>query len=316
MKRIFVTGIAGFIGFHLALALKQRGDFVIGCDNFNAYYDPLLKKKRADLLKEVGVTVFDNDIMQTDCISASLNAEKISHFVHLAAQAGVRHAMTHPESYVHSNINGFVSILEMLRRCPMPLIYASSSSVYGLNAKVPFVETDTTDQPASFYGATKKSNEMIAHAYHHLYQIPITGLRFFTVYGPWGRPDMAYFSFAKAICEGTPIPLFGDGSMRRDFTYIDDIVQGIIAAIDLGAEMEIFNLGNNRPQSVLEMIAILEKLLGKKADIAYQPAPRGEVQTTYADIEKSQRSLGFKPSTSLEKGLERFIEWYQKGYAI
>jgi UDP-glucuronate 4-epimerase len=312
MKRIFITGIAGFIGFHLALALKRRGDFVMGCDNFNPYYDPLLKRKRAHLLQDQGVNVLENDITDTAPLQVALDAYNISHFVHLAAQAGVRHAIKHPQSYVHSNLDGFAKVLELVRQHEgMPFIYASSSSVYGLNAKIPFSESDSTDQPASFYGATKKSNEMIAHAYHHLYKIPSTGLRFFTVYGPWGRPDMAYFSFTKAILEGLPIPVFGDGQMRRDFTYIDDIVQGAISAIDLGSSFEIFNLGNNNPHSVLELILLLEKLLGKKAKLAFQPAPQGEVPMTYADISKSKAILKFQPMTALENGLVQFVEWYQ-----
>ncbi len=313
MKRIFITGIAGFIGFHLAKELKQRGDYVIGCDNFNPYYDPMLKRKRAEILQNQGIVVLDADIVESDLLHAALLEHGISHFVHLAAQAGVRYAMLHPEQYVHSNLDGFVKILELLRRHEgMPLIYASSSSVYGLNAKIPFSENDTTDQPASFYGATKKSNEMMAHAYHHLYRIPCTALRFFTAYGPWGRPDMAYFSFAQAISAGNPISVFGNGQMRRDFTYIDDIIQGTIAAIDLSASYEVFNLGNNQPQSVLEMIRILERLLDKKAIIQFQELPRGEVPVTYADISKAKHLLGFQPATPLNRGLAQFIEWFEE----
>lgn len=311
MKRIFITGIAGFIGLHLALALKRRGDYVIGCDNFNSYYDPALKRARMKLLNDVGIDVLDANIADCDRIDQRLHEASISHFVHLAAQAGVRYAVKHPEQYVHSNLMGFAKILELLRRhVGMPLIYASSSSVYGLNAKIPFSERDSTDQPASFYGATKKSNEMMAHAYHHLYNIPCTGLRFFTVYGPWGRPDMAYFSFAESIAEGKPIAIFGDGSMKRDFTYIDDIVQGCLSAIDLSAPYEIFNLGNNNPKSVLEMVRILERLLDKQALIEFHPAPLGEVQTTYADIEKAEKLLQFHPIISLEQGLSHFIDWF------
>lgn len=313
LKRVFITGIAGFIGFHLARVLKKRGDHVLGCDHFNAYYNPLLKKKRAELLKAEGIEVLACDIAETDALQEVLKREGISDFVHLAAQAGVRYAATHPQSYVHSNLHGFTQILELVRRFNgMSLIYASSSSVYGLNAKVPFSESDSTDHPASFYGATKKANEMMAHAYHHLYAIPCTGLRFFTVYGSWGRPDMAYYSFAKAIEEGRPIPVYGDGSMRRDFTYIDDIVRGTLAAIDLRAPCEIFNLGNHKPQSILELIAVLEKLLGKKAEICYQVAGRGEVITTFADICKSERLLGFQPTVTLEQGLVQFVSWMKE----
>jgi UDP-glucuronate 4-epimerase len=314
MKRIFITGIAGFIGFHLARHLKKRGDYVIGCDNFNTYYDPALKRKRAEILEQQGVIVCHADITDSAVLEAALKEHAISHFVHLAAQAGVRLAAV--EQYVHSNLNGFVAVLELLRRFEgMPLIYASSSSVYGLNAKVPFSETDTADQPASFYGATKKSNEMMAHAYHHLYRIPCTGLRFFTAYGPWGRPDMAYYSFAKAIVQGTPIPLFGDGAMQRDFTYIDDIVQGCVAAIDLSAPYEIFNLGNHAPHSVLELVRILEDCLGKRAILAFHPEPRGEVRATFADISKAQKWLSFHPCISLERGMAQFIEWFEE-YAL
>lgn len=313
MKRIFITGIAGFIGFHLALALHRRGDFVIGCDNFNAYYDPLLKEKRRELLAAQGINVMRSDIIDTPILHQALEIHQISHFVHLAAQAGVRHAIKHPESYVESNLRGFTSILELLRKFPgMPLIYASSSSVYGLNEKVPFSESDSTDKPASFYAATKKANEMMAHAYHHLYQIPSTALRFFTVYGPWGRPDMAYYSFTKAILQGEPIAVFGDGQLERDFTYIDDIIQGTLAAIDLGAACEVFNLGGHKPHSILKLIHTLENLLGKEAKIAYHPLPRTEVLTTFADITKSRAQLNFQPATSLEEGLTHFINWYEK----
>lgn len=305
MKRVFITGIAGFIGFHLALALRRRGDCVIGCDNFNPYYDPLLKKKRAQLLSDEGITVLPCDINDT------LDLPEISHFVHLAAQAGVRYAATHPQSYVRSNLDGFASVLELLRKHEgVPLLYASSSSVYGLNEKIPFSETDPTERPASFYGATKKANEMMAHAYHHLYQIPCTALRFFTVYGPWGRPDMAYYSFTKAILEGRTIPIFGDGSLQRDFTYIDDIIHGTLAALDLSAPFEVFNLGSHRPHSILDLIRTLERLLNKKAHLDFQPLPRTEVATTFADISKSQTRLNFHPLTPLEEGLARFVQWY------
>lgn len=311
MKRIFISGISGFIGFHLALALKNRGDSVFGCDNFNSYYDPSLKRQRAQLLIALGIPIIDCDIIEKERIRGEIENLAISHFVHLAAQAGVRHSMKHPESYVHSNLNGFVQILEILRYFPhIKLIYASSSSVYGLNSKVPFAETDPVESPASFYGATKRCNEVIAHSYHHLYGIFCTALRFFTAYGPWGRPDMAYFSFSKAIFDGEPIPVFGEGKLMRDFTYIDDIVKGTIAAIDYGAASEIFNLGNNSPMSVLELISILESQLGKKALISFQPTPPGDVPITYADITKSQKVLGFEPKTSLDEGLRKFTDWY------
>jgi UDP-glucuronate 4-epimerase len=311
MKRIFISGISGFIGFHVSLALKQRGDVVFGCDNFNTYYDPSLKRQRARLLSTEGIPVFDYDIVDKDRLKTELQHFAISHFVHLAAQAGVRHCINHPESYVHSNLNGFVQVLEAVRHFPqIKLVYASSSSVYGLNSKLPFAETDPVEQPASFYGATKRCNEVIAQAYHHSHKVFCTGLRFFTVYGPWGRPDMAYFSFSKSILTGKPISVFGEGKLVRDFTYIDDIVKGTIAAIDHGASNEIFNLGNNSPVSVLELISILESYLGKKAIITFQPMPAGDVPVTYADITKSQKILGFKPKISLCEGLKKFTDWY------
>jgi UDP-glucuronate 4-epimerase len=309
--KVFITGIAGFVGFHLALFLKRRGDHVVGCDNFNAYYDPALKRARAQLLKEAGIPVLETDIRNPPLLEKAVLEEEITHFVHLAAQAGVRHSITHPECYVGSNLDGFVQILEVCRKHPtMKLIYASSSSVYGLNQKIPFSETDPTDHPASLYGATKKSNELMAHTYHHLYGIPTTGLRFFTVYGPWGRPDMAYFSFTRAILEGKPIQVYNQGQMQRDFTYVGDIIQGTVAAIDLGAPCELFNLGNNQPVDVLTLISLIEKKTGKTAIKQWLPMQPGDVPVTYADISKSQSLLGYRPSTSLEQGIDRFIEWY------
>lgn len=311
MKRFFITGVAGFIGMHLALALKKRGDFVTGCDNFNAYYDPSLKTARASLLSEQGIAVISCDVVDREVIKEALASCEITHVVHLAAQAGVRHSLSYPEAYVHSNLNGFVQLLEALRCFPdIPLTYASSSSVYGLNAKLPFSESDPTEQPASLYGATKKSNELLAKTYHHLYGIRATGLRYFTVYGPWGRPDMAYYSFAKALIKGDPIPVFGEGKLMRDFTYIDDIIQGTIAAIDLCPKSEIFNLGNHHPHSVLDLIHTLENLLGKKASLKFLPPVPGDVTSTFADISKSQRTLSFFPKTSLSEGLAEFTRWF------
>lgn len=311
MKRIFITGIAGFIGFHLARALKERGDFVMGCDNFNPYYDLALKKERSNLLRQIGISVTPADIVDRKYMETEWQNYAISHVVHLAAQAGVRHSLKSPESYVHSNLNGFVQVLEALRQCPkMKLIYASSSSVYGLNKKIPFSEEDPVENPASFYGATKRANELIAHSYHHLHGISCTALRFFTVYGPWGRPDMAYYSFCQAILRGEPIHVYGEGKLMRDFTYIDDIIQGTIAAIDLGADYELFNLGNRTPVSILELVSTLEMILAKKAHIVFQPIPPGDVSITYADISKSQKMLGFTPRTSLKEGLQSFVNWY------
>jgi UDP-glucuronate 4-epimerase len=314
-KRILITGAAGFIGFHLARYLQSRGDFVIGLDNFNSYYDPSLKRKRAEILQGEGVEITQSDIQERDLLKLLLLRHGITHFVHLAAQAGVRHSISHPDDYVASNLQGFVSILEACRLFPsLKLIYASSSSVYGLNRKIPFSVEDKSDYPANLYGATKKANEMMAHAYHHLYGLHVTALRYFTAYGPWGRPDMAYFRFTRQICEGIPVQVFNQGHMRRDFTYIDDIVRGTAAAIDLGAPCEIFNLGNNRPVDLLYLIELIEKALGKEAIKEMLPMQAGEVIETYADIEKSQRLLEFYPSVSIEQGIAQFIDWYKAYY--
>ncbi len=311
MKRILITGAAGFIGFHLAKALKKRGDFCLGLDNFNSYYDPQLKKARAEQLQKLEIEVLHADICDKDLVKLLLLKHGITHVVHLAAQAGVRHSLSHPDDYVASNLQGFVSILESIRHFPLiHLVYASSSSVYGLNKKIPFSIDDKTDQPTNLYGATKKANELIAHAYHHLYGISVTALRYFTAYGPWGRPDMAYYRFTKQICEGQPIQVFNHGEMKRDFTYIDDIVQGTIAALDLGASYEIFNLGNNRPISLLYLIELIEKALGKTAIKQMMPMQAGEVIETFAEIEKSQKLLGFEPTVSPEEGIVRFIDWF------
>lgn len=313
MKRIFVTGAAGFIGFHLARYLKNRGDFVVGLDHFNSYYDVSLKKARSSLLAQEGIEVDAGDIRNTELLKNIIRRNEITHVVHLAAQAGVRHCIDHPEDYVSSNLQGFASILEACRSFPSTkLIYASSSSVYGLNEKIPFSVEDKTDRPANLYGATKKANEVMAHAYHHLYGLSVTALRYFTVYGPWGRPDMAYFRFTKAICEEQPIQLFNRGKMRRDFTYIDDIIKGTAAAIDLGAPCEVFNLGNNRPIDLLYLVELLEQALGKKAIKQFLPMQPGEVTETFADIEKSTKLLGYCPSIQLEEGILHFLEWYQE----
>ncbi len=311
-KRIFITGIAGFIGFHLAQKLHRRGDVVIGCDNFNSYYDPLLKKERADILAEQKIEVIPCDVSK---LAPLLEKHQITHLVHLAAQAGCRYCITHPEKYQESNVDGFFHVLECLRHNPqIKLTFASSSSVYGLNKKIPFSESDPTEMPANFYGATKKCNELMAFAYHNVYGIRATALRFFTVYGPFGRPDMAYFSFAKAMMRGEPIKLFNHGKMERDFTYIDDIVDGIVAAIDLEADFEIFNLGNNHPEEVLKLVQLIEEHLKKKAVIEMLPMPPGEIPITFADITKAQKRLHFQPKTSLETGMKHFLTWLQGRY--
>ena len=311
-KNILVTGAAGFIGYHLAKRLHARGDHVIGYDNFNLFYDPQLKRGRADDLQ---IEVINSDICDYDRLNNTVQKHNITHIAHLAAQAGVRHSIEHPHEYIKSNVEGFLNILEVCRHNPsIKLTYASSSSVYGLNDKTPFSIEDRTDKQASMYGASKKANELMAYTYHHLYGIPVTGLRFFTVYGPWGRPDMAYFSFTKAIIEEQPIDIYNQGDMNRDFTYVDDIVEGTVAAIDLGAEHEIFNLGNHEPVELLEFVRMLENTIGKKAEKNFLPMQKGDVPTTYADIEHSRKMLGYAPKTDLQDGLDRFVDWYKNFY--
>ncbi len=309
--RIFITGIAGFIGFHLAQHLHTLGHAVAGCDNFDPYYSPKLKRQRAQILKEKNISITECDICDS-ILHNTITTYKPSHLVHLAAQAGVRYAIKNPQAYVHSNLEGFVHIMEICRLFPsMRCIYASSSSVYGLNTKVPFIETDPTDKPSSLYGASKKANELIAHAYHHLYNIPLIGLRFFTVYGPWGRPDMAYFSFTQAISSGTPLPLYGSGESLRDFTYIDDIIQGITSALSVPITYGVFNLGNNKPEKVSTLIHIIEQTLGKKALIEQLPPQPSDVPATWADLTQSQAALNYYPTTSLKAGMGHFLSWYQ-----
>jgi len=311
--RVFITGAAGFIGFHLAQTLKNRGNFVIGLDNFNAYYDPKLKLARSSLLKRDGIEVLHADIRDKTNLQSLIAQHQITHFVHLAAQAGVRHSLANAEDYIDSNLHGFVSVLEACKHFPtLKFVYASSSSVYGRNEKIPFSPEDRTEHPTNLYGATKKANEVLAQAYHHLYGLAVTGLRYFTAYGPWGRPDMAYYRFAELISKGKPIQVFNYGRMRRDFTYIDDIVRGTISAMQLGAASELFNLGNNCPVDLPTLIQYLEKALGKKAQIELLPAQPGEVLETFADIEKSSHILNFRPSISLEQGILRFIEWFKE----
>ncbi len=308
MKRIFITGIAGFIGFHLALFFKKKGLKVLGIDNFHSYYDPSLKKQRASLLKEEGIVVFPLDINQTSSVRNLLEKEKITHVVHLAAQPGVRHPILY--DYVKSNLEGFASLLDAMKDFSLPLLFASSSSVYGKNEKIPFEETDLTEDPASFYGATKKANELMAKSFHYTYGFPIIGFRFFTVYGPWGRPDMAYFSFTKKILNGEPISLFKEGKLQRDFTYIEDILPALYNALDFNASFEIFNLGHTQPHPVEKLLFFLEKFLGKKAKVEKIKEDKKEPLITFANSEKAKRLLGFSPSVSLEEGLFRFTSWY------
>jgi UDP-glucuronate 4-epimerase len=311
-KAAFITGIAGFIGFHLALKLHDLGFTVVGCDDFNPYYSPLLKRKRAKILAQLGITAVECSLNQLRSHHHLFDSMQYEYFFHLAAQAGVRYSLISPFSYVTSNLEGFVEVLELLRQYPhIKCIYASSSSVYGLNKKIPFSEEDLVEEPANLYAATKKSNELMAHAYHHMFNLHLIGLRFFTVYGPWGRPDMAYFSFTQAIDQQKPIDVFNHGHMKRDFTYIDDIVDGILRAMQAPRRFGIYNLGNNTPEPLMYMIHYIEEHLGKKALINYKPMQPGDVLETFADLRKSQHELGYSPKTSLKDGLKTFVSWYQ-----
>ncbi|MCI0381643.1 MAG: NAD-dependent epimerase/dehydratase family protein [Chlamydiae bacterium] len=314
-KRVFITGIAGFIGFHLAEFLAKQGHSVSGCDNFNDYYDPNLKRYRADLLQKKKIKIAELDLLEEQKLEQLISQENISHLVHLAAQAGVRYSNVNPKKYLESNICGFFNILEILKKYPqIKCVFASSSSVYGLNDRIPFVESDSHDRPANFYAATKIANEAMAHSYHHLYGISLIGLRYFTVYGPWGRPDMAYFSFTKNIIEGKPITLHNFGKMKRDFTYIDDIIQGTAAALNVDEKFEIFNLGNHQPIELEKLISIIEHLTGKKAMKQFVSMEPGEAITTFAAIKKSKKKLKFMPTTTLEEGMAHFVDWYKKFY--
>ena len=316
-KNILITGGAGFIGFHLGQVLSERGDKVIGIDNFNDYYDPELKKARAAILKKMDIPVIEGDICDLDFLNRIIDENQITHVVHLAAQAGVRYSLENPHSYANTNLVGFVNILEACRQHPgVVLTYASSSSVYGLNEKVPFSVEDRVDHQVSLYGATKRSNELMAYTYHHLFKIPVTGLRFFTVYGPWGRPDMAYYHFTRDIVEENPIKVFNHGKLQRDFTYVDDVVKGTVAAIDLEAECELFNLGNHQPVALRDFIATIEESVGKKAIQEDYPMQKGDVFTTYADIEHSRAKLGYEPSTSLQDGIPKFVDWYTSYHKV
>ncbi len=313
---ILITGAAGFIGFHVAKTLLGQGREVIAIDNLNPYYDVKLKQARLDILnKNKGFKSYEIDITDYNTLRQALKPYSISHIIHLAAQAGVRHSVTHPFDYVESNVKGQLSILEYARnnRNLKLLISASSSSVYGNSKEVPFKVTDNTDNPASLYAATKKSGELMARSYVDLYKIPTVVLRFFTVYGPWGRPDMAYFNFTKNIMEGKPINVFNDGNMRRDFTYIDDIVGGVIGALDIeqGMLYRVYNLGNNRAEKLKDFIEVIESSIGKKAIINYLPMQPGDVFETYADITESARDLNFKPKTTIQEGIPKFVEWYR-----
>ncbi len=309
-KNVLVTGAAGFIGSHAALALQKAGAHVIGYDNFNDYYSIDLKHARARLLSEVGIPVITGDLCDQERLEKLFHHNDFSHVLHLAAQAGVRYARQHPTAYLKSNLEGFLNLLEILKERPhIKLVYASSSSVYGCNEKTPFSTEDRTDKPANLYAATKKANELMAYSYHHLYGLTTIGLRYFTVYGPWGRPDMAYYSFTEAIMRGEPIRLFNNGKMWRDFTYIDDAIQGTLAALDYN-ENSLFNIGNSRPEELLTFVSILEKALGKKAHKIFVAESPGEMEQTSADSAEAREKLGFHPTTSLQEGLHNFVQWY------
>lgn len=322
---VLLTGAAGFIGYHVSLRLLERGESVVGVDNLNDYYDVALKQARLDRLQERDGFAFHRlDISDYEALTKTVGAvEGIDKVVHLAAQAGVRYSLTNPFAYVQANLVGHMAILELCRHLPAckHLVYASSSSVYGGNTKLPFSVDDRTDTPVSLYAATKRADELMSHSYGHLYGLPQTGLRFFTVYGPWGRPDMALFIFTKAISEGRPIRVFNDGDMKRDFTYVDDIVSGVVAALDNPPAAEgraphrVYNIGNHRSEPLMRLIEVLETALGAKAEINFEPMQPGDVKETYADISAIQRDLGFAPTTPIDVGVPKFVEWYREYHA-
>ena len=329
---VLVTGVAGFIGSYVAHYLLERGDKVVGIDNLNDYYEVKLKKDRLERLgvksKLSSSTIYENFTFYHIDISNVSTLEKL--FIdydfdvvcHLAAQAGVRYSLENPSTYIQSNIVGFANILELAKKSKIKhLVYASSSSVYGLNKKVPFSEEDNVDCPISLYAATKKSNELMAYTYSHLYNMPVTGLRFFTVYGPWGRPDMAYFLFVKAILNNEPIKVYNNGQMERDFTYIDDIVEGIIRVIDNKPKStmdsppyKLYNIGNSKPVNLLHFIETIEQSLGKKAIKQFKPIQAGDVTTTYANVDNLISDLGYAPKTQIDEGINKFIDWYLSYY--
>jgi len=335
-KTYLVTGAAGFIGFHLSKRLLNEGCNVIGLDNLNDYYDVNLKKDRLNILKQHEQFKFKYvDLKDKEKLEEIFKENKIDIVVNLAAQAGVRYSLQNPDVYIQSNVVGFLNILEMCRHYKIEhLVYASSSSVYGLNVKMPFSVHDNVDHPLSLYAATKKSNELMAHTYSHLYGLPTTGLRFFTVYGPWGRPDMALFLFTEAILNDKPIKVFNYGKMKRDFTYIDDIIEGVVRILNnppqpnsnwdkrnpdpgtSSAPYKVYNIGNNNPVELMKFIETLEEKLGKKAEKEFLPMQDGDVPETYADIDDLVKDFGFKPSTNLNVGIERFVEWYFDYYQI
>lgn len=326
-QAILVTGAAGFIGFHVARQLLGEGRPVVGLDNLNSYYDPALKKARlAQLGNASGFSFVEADLADRDTIAALFARHGFAQVVHLAAQAGVRYSIEQPHAYADSNLTGFLNLLEGCRHhgC-RHLVYASSSSVYGANTKLPFAVQDRTDHPVSFYAATKKANELMAQSYSHLYRLPVTGLRFFTIYGPWGRPDMAIFLFVNAIMEGRPIRLFNHGLMRRDFTYIDDVTRVVSRLIDLvpidnpaaaNAPSKLYNVGNHHPEELMHVVALLERELGRTAVKELLPMQPGDVLETFADVEDLMRDTGFAPSTPIEHGVRNFVAWYRDHYKV
>lgn len=338
---VLVTGAAGFIGFHVAKQLIERGDQVVGIDNFNDYYDPKLKEARNQLLIEIAqkeegsYTSVRANIADNDAIKECFKTYQFDRVIHLAAQAGVRYSIENPHSYVESNIVGFTNILEACRHSQTPhLTYASTSSVYGANTTMPFSEKHNVDHPLQFYAATKRANELMAHSYSHLFNLPTTGLRFFTVYGPWGRPDMALFKFTRNIIEDKPIPVFNNGNHSRDFTFIDDITNGIILASDQiakpdpnwssdspdpnssNAPFRVFNIGNNSPVTLKDYISAIEKALDKKAILELLPLQPGDAPDTFADSSNLEKSVGYKPSYSVEEGVKQFVDWYRDFYKV
>ena len=311
---VLVTGGAGFVGYHLSMRLHRDGVRVVALDNFDPYYSTALKRARAARLQQEGIELVEMDMCNEDGLVQLLGRPPgFTHVASLAAQAGVRYSLVRPQAYARANVQCFLSVLEALRRLPTPppLIYASSSSVYGANTKIPFSENDRTDSPNSLYAATKKTNEQLAHVYHGLYGLRVTGLRFFTVYGPWGRPDMAYFSFAHRIVQGKPIQVYGHGTPQRDFTYIDDVVDGIVGALVLSAEEEIFNLGNHRTETLGRFISVLESEIGIQANKTLVGMAPGDVLATYADVQRATDMIGYKPRISIDEGLHRFVQWYR-----
>lgn len=334
--KILVTGAAGFIGFNLSQYLLNRGDEIVGLDNINNYYDVSLKKARLTQLEDKkSFTFYKLDLADQEGIKQLFTEHQFDTVVNLAAQAGVRYSLENPHAYVNSNLVGFINILEGCRHSQLEhLVFASSSSVYGANTKIPFSVHDNVDHPISLYAASKKANELMAHTYSHLYGIPTTGLRFFSVYGPWGRPDMAMFIFTKAILEDKPINVFNHGRMRRDFTYIDDIIEGVVRVVDKipqpnpnwsgdnpdpgtsNAPYKIYNIGNNQPVELMHFIKVLEDCLGKKAEKNMLPMQPGDVPVNYADVDDLVRDVDFKPNTSIEVGVKRFVDWYRSYYKI